>query len=741
MSALLAAVLVLGASPSDSVAPRLAGLARAWGQVKYVHPAMATSPVDWDAALIRAIPAVERASSDHEYREAIGDMLAELDDPVTRVLEKDREMAIPPRASARFAVGLETINADTAMLTVRNEAAHEPNPKLRADTCTRFDEAAGFERLVVDLRSPSGATPGWHFSNALLTCAARLLDRDVTLAPARFLRHGFYMMQSVSGGPGGGLGPWDSGLEVVSSGVLRGVASRAPQLVFIVGRGTPDIYPLLMGLQAHGMAQVVQEGDLPAAGVMVKVFEVDEGLAIAVRHGEWLRSDGGGGFHADVAVPVASGDGARQRALALLDVPRVANGAPHPLNSSFAYSTFVENDYSETLYPDWRYRLLALFRLYNAIEYFFPYKELMDHPWRDTLVEYVPRMIEAGDAAEYALTVAELATRIQDSHVTLASPVLDVYFGTHRPPVRVDLVEGQTIVTEVAPDLAESGLDVGDVVVSVDGEDAAARRQRLARYLPASTRGRLDNKIDTHFLLGPQSRPAAIEVRGDNGALRRVSASRTLEGLAPRSRVRSAPVYSVIAHGHGYVDLQRLELAEVDGAFRTIRNTPATILDIRGYPSSGARAFVARLGRPGTQPTMIGGTPRYGGAHGSFWVEEEFWTDPEGSGERYEGRLAVLADGSTQSAAEHIGALIRSVAAVTFIGSRTSGANGGVTRTILPGGIVVNFTGQSVRHADGSQLQRVGIVPDVEAHLTLRGVREGRDDVLECAVDYLDRAG
>ena len=134
-------------------------------------------------------------------------------------------------------------------------------------------------------------------------------------------------------------------------------------------------------------------------------------------------------------------------------------------------------------------------------------------------------------------------------------------------------------------------------------------------------------------------------------------------------------MYSVIAHGHGYVDLQRLELAEVDGAFRTIRNTPATILDIRGYPSSGARAFVARLGRPGTQPTMIGGTPRYGGAHGSFWVEEEFWTDPEGSGERYEGRLAVLADGSTQSAAEHIGALIRSVAAVTFIGSRTSGAD------------------------------------------------------------------
>jgi len=93
----------------------------------------------------------------------------------------------------------------------------------------------------------------------------------------------------------------------------------------------------------------------------------------------------------------------------------------------------------------------------------------------------------------------------------------------------------------------------------------------------------------------------------------------------------------------------------------------------------------------------------------------------------------VLVDGSTQSAAEHTGALIKSVV-VTFVSSR---ANGGVTRTILPGGIVVNFTGQSVRHADGSQLQRIGIAPDVEAHPTLRGIRDGRDDVLQRAIEFL----
>ena len=38
---------------------RLSGLGRLWGEVKYFHPALATrSDLDWDAALVAAIPQV-----------------------------------------------------------------------------------------------------------------------------------------------------------------------------------------------------------------------------------------------------------------------------------------------------------------------------------------------------------------------------------------------------------------------------------------------------------------------------------------------------------------------------------------------------------------------------------------------------------------------------------------------------------------------------------------------------------
>ena len=84
-------------------------------------------------------------------------------------------------------------------------------------------------------------------------------------------------------------------------------------------------------------------------------------------------------------------------------------------------------------------------------------------------------------------------------------------------------------------------------------------------------------------------------------------------------------------------------------------------------------------------------------------------------------------------------ALTMAGAAISFVGSPTEGANGDVTTVVLPGGITVGFTGHDVRHADGRQLQRVGLVPDVLVRPTIAGLRAGRDEVLERALQFLGR--
>jgi hypothetical protein len=43
------------------------------------------------------------------------------------------------------------------------------------------------------------------------------------------------------------------------------------------------------------------------------------------------------------------------------------------------------------LFPNVEYRYLALFKLWNIVHYFYPYKDLLEKPWDQVLVESMPR--------------------------------------------------------------------------------------------------------------------------------------------------------------------------------------------------------------------------------------------------------------------------------------------------------------------------------------------------------------
>src|SRR5215470_5747121 len=71
------------AEPEKVRIERLAALGRLWGVVNYFHPYLAYKEIDWDAALIAAIPKVSAAKSTEDYRAAIDGLLATLGDPAT----------------------------------------------------------------------------------------------------------------------------------------------------------------------------------------------------------------------------------------------------------------------------------------------------------------------------------------------------------------------------------------------------------------------------------------------------------------------------------------------------------------------------------------------------------------------------------------------------------------------------------------------------------------------------------
>lgn len=70
---------------------------------------------------------------------------------------------------------------------------------------------------------------------------------------------------------------------------------------------------------------------------------------------------------------------------------------------------------------------------------------------------------------------------------------------------------------------------------------------------------------------------------------------------------------------------------------------------------------------------------------------------------------------------------------VTVIGSQTAGADGNVSAIQLPGGISTMISGLGIYYPDGTETQRKGVKIDVVIKPTIKGIKTGRDELLEKA--------
>lgn len=302
------------------------------------------------------------------------------------------------------------------------------------------------------------------------------------------------------------------------------------------------------------------------------------------------------------------------------------------------------------------------------------------------------------------------------------------------------------MITALAdPQVARAaGVEPGDVVLRVDGEDAQARIARLARYMSASTPQWQMRRAASSLLAGAENTEAVVTVRDRNDQVKEIRLTRKKTSVEETERTGD-PV-KLLPGNIGYADLDRLTVDMVDAMFEQFKNTKAIVFDDRTYPNGTAWAIAPRL----TDKDLVVAamihrrvamTPDGGaGDIASLSTTPTFFERiPHSDKWRYRGKtvMLIIIDERTISHGEHTGLFLEAANGTKFIGSPTAGANGDVTTFCVPGGIWIYFTGQGIRHAHGRQLQRVGLVPDVEVRPTLRGIRAGKDEVLDRAVQYL----
>ncbi len=707
---------------------RLTHLAKLWGTVRYLHPWLATREIDWDAALVQAIPKVRTAGTPAEYAVAVQGMLDALGDPVTHV------QAVPhgdPGAEDHLGPIAHWLEPGMLSLYLRPNSARTFDELMQKMTAVPA-EIAKARAVIVDVRGMGGER--FYPRYLLSPIEGLLVSRPLTAPAQRYLVHSGFRTQLP--GPTG----YSSGFMALFPDSFTPAPGRtAPQRVVFLVNGDTAIPPLALALQASGQGAIVATGKISEEGlVQQRTVELGEGFEAVVRTSEIEPLPGWTGVHADLEVSPAEGEAAALR-LARDGWPAPAVSAPTPLPQPVWRP---DKSYAEMTDPSLEYRLLAVFRIWNVFHFFFPYLDLIVD-WDAVLPEFIARMEEVKDGREYALAIAEMAARRGDGHISLTgNPTLDRLYGEVPAPVAVRSIEGAWVITAVADDpvVRATGVEIGDVVLSVDGEPVAVREGVMRRYYASSTEAGLRRKIADRLLSGPQGSTVSVTVQGREDLVKDREKTVTLK-RQPWTPKPAGETVRLLPDNLGYVDLNRLTVDKIDGMFERLKGTRGIVFDMRGYPQGTGWPLASRLNVRGA---------RYGALFRRLLVSAE-------SSERertsvsfsqpieptdswiYKGKTVLLIDERTVSQAEHLGLFFEVANGTKFVGTPTAGANGDVTFFAVPGIPSFRFSGHEVRHADGRQLQRIGLVPDVPAAPTLEGIRAGRDEVLERGIEELKR--
>jgi C-terminal processing protease CtpA/Prc len=402
-----------------------------------------------------------------------------------------------------------------------------------------------------------------------------------------------------------------------------------------------------------------------------------------------------------------------------------------------------ENIYQDSILPSTAMRLLVLSRYWNIVNYFYPYKYLTDTNWQSVISEFVPKLIAADNIQNYHFTFLELFASLNDTHTDF-NPQL---FGSYKlPPFNNKIINDKIIVLDPYNDSICKRHDIkyGDVILAINGKSVKSIIDYYSKYVSASNYASLCRQLAPQYLWSDVKDSAVLTCERDGQIFNRVLPAYPNNLLSKDFRtlwIQSSAKPTVISFNSlnkniAYINLGRVKSKkEMKKVLKNVRKTDAVILDIRNYPKNitfrpitnffctSRKPFAKYANQSIKYPgTLVWSKTTHCGKH---------------RGKKYKGKVAVLIDESTISRAEHFTMALKTILNVVLIGSHTAGANGSNHAFMLTATVPTSFSNQAAYYPNGDQMQRKGIVPDIEVFPTIEGVRLRKDEVLDKAIEIL----
>lgn len=396
-------------------------------------------------------------------------------------------------------------------------------------------------------------------------------------------------------------------------------------------------------------------------------------------------------------------------------------------------------------FPDAGVRLLSLFRYWNAIQYYYPHKHLIDADWNQLLMQFIPTFCNATNATEYQMACLQLLTRIHDANATLkgnTQPLHDA-MGKYILPFTAQFVEDKLVITGYYKDQPKlkNNVKPGDIIDQIDGLGVLDLIRKYMDITPASNyEKKLSIMVSSSgCMLRSNTQEATLTIiregKPQNIKLNRIEIDTTMQLINDGIATANAP--KILPGNIGYLHHSTFTDANVAKAKDMMAATKGLIIDMRcgaknfmlGEYKSWLKTTNAPFLRYSIMNIEYPGTFELGTPVPVYNVAVE---------NGYKGKLIILVDSRTQGSTEFQAMMLQSVPGARVVGSTTAGTDGNKSEVALPGGLFTHFSGHGILYPNATETQRTGLRIDKEVRPTIEGIKAGKDEVLDAALKMIN---
>lgn len=383
-----------------------------------------------------------------------------------------------------------------------------------------------------------------------------------------------------------------------------------------------------------------------------------------------------------------------------------------------------EPDYKGFDYPEEAYRLLGLFKYWNIVEYFFPYKYLTDQNWDSVLLEMIPKFQNALNKEQYQLAIKELIAKIDDSHANISFEANIMKY----IPAKISNIDNKAVVSGFFNDsLAKmNDLKLGDIIEKVNDLNIQEEANKNLKYISGSN---VNIKMRDAFFSVIKGFDNTVKLTiKRNGEIKEVEVKRYNYGDFHDS---NALRFKSINDNIGYVNMENISEDDIKTIFKSFENKNAIIIDLRNYPKFIYKSFSNYLNSENRDFSKIY-MPDIN-YPGRYFFKNNLQTGK--SKKTFKGKVIILVDDYSKSLSEFTAMAFQTSDNTITIGSQTAGADGDVVMFEFFGGFPTTMSGNGVLYPDGTETQRKGVKIDVIVKPTISGLLQGKDEVLEKAIE------